>query len=123
MKTVAVIGASTDRHKFGNKAVRAFRQAGLPVVPITPHHDESRGAASAYASVLDVPDTIDMATVYVPPEIGEQLIEEIAQKGIAEVWFNPGAESAALVAQARALGIRPIEPCSIVGIGLSPAQF
>ena len=122
MKTVAVIGASSHRQKFGNIAVRAFVKAGYKVIPINPHEREVEGLRT-YASVLDVPESIDMATVYVPPEIGERVIEEIAEKGIGEVWLNPGAESVTLVAKARALGIRPIEACSIVGIGLSPAQF
>jgi hypothetical protein len=73
--------------------------------------------------VLDVPDAIEMATIYVPPDIGETLIDEIAQKGIKEVWLNPGAGSGALVARAHGLGLTAIESCSIRGIGLSPAQF
>ncbi|HYU79016.1 MAG TPA: CoA-binding protein, partial [Vicinamibacterales bacterium] len=63
------------------------------------------------------------ATMYVPPHIGEQLIEQIAQKGIRELWVNPGAESDALIAKARSLGLQPIEACSIMGIGLSPSEF
>ena len=122
MKTVAVIGASNNRRKFGNIAVRAFRHAGYHVIPITPHAREVEGLRT-YPTVLDFPGTIDMATIYVPPEVGERVILQIAEKGIAEVWLNPGAESAALVAKARGLGIRPIEACSIVGIGLSPSQF
>jgi uncharacterized protein len=122
MKTVAVIGASSNRRKFGNIALRAFRHAGYKVVPINPNEAEVEGLRT-YASVLDVPDTIDMATVYVPPDVGERLIEEIAKKGISEVWLNPGAGSRELLAKARALGRKPIEACSIVGIGLSPSQF
>jgi predicted CoA-binding protein len=64
-----------------------------------------------------------MASFYVPPEIGEQVIEEIARKGITEVWLNPGAESDALVARARALNIQPIVACSIVAIGQNPYQL
>ncbi len=51
---------------------------------------------------------------------GEQVIEEIARKKIPEVWLNPGAESDALIARARALRIQPIVGCSIVGIGENP---
>ena len=122
MKTVAVIGASPNRRKFGNKALRAFREAGYRAIPINPHYDEVEGE-KAYASVLDYPDTIDMATVYVPPEIGELVVESLAQKGIGEVWFNPGAESPEVITRARALGIQPIQACSIVGIGMSPSAF
>jgi predicted CoA-binding protein len=99
--------------------VRAFRQQGYTVVPINPHEAEVEGL-KAYGSVLDVPGTIDMASLYVPPEIGEQVIEEIARKGIAEVWLNPGAESDALIARARALQIQPIVACSIIAIGQNP---
>ena len=63
-KIVAVIGASSDRRKFGNKALRAFAHQGYTVVPINPHEREIEGHR-AYATVLDVPGTIDMATVYV----------------------------------------------------------
>jgi len=122
MKTVAVVGASSDRRKFGNKAVRAFREAGYRVIPITPHHTEVEGEP-AFPSVLDYPGTIDMATVYVPPAIGEQVVESLAQKGIGEVWFNPGADSPVVLTRARALGIRPIQACSIIGIGMSPSRF
>ena len=118
-KVVAVIGASSNRRKFGNKAVRAFRQQGYTVVPINPNEAEVEGLKT-YASVLDVPGTIDMASLYVPPHIGEQVIGEIAQKGIAEVWLNPGAESDQLIARARALQIQPIVACSIVAIGENP---
>ena len=122
MKTVAVIGASPDRRKYGNKALRACRAAGYRPIPINPHHALIEGE-KVYASVLDYPDQIDMATVYVPPEIGEQVVESLARKGIGEVWFNPGADAPAVLARARALGIRPVATCSILGIGMSPADF
>ena len=122
MKTVAVIGASNNRRKFGNIAVRAFQKAGYKVIPITPAAAEVEGLR-AYGSVLDVPETIDLATFYVPPAIGEEVIEQLAQKGIREVWLNPGAGSSVIVSRARALGIRPVEGCSIIRIGFSPNQF
>ena len=118
-KVVAVIGASNNRHKFGNKAVRAFLLEGYVVVPIHPREATIEGL-TAYRSVLDVPGPIDMATFYVPPEIGEVVIEDVARKGIPEVWLNPGAESDALIAKARGLSIRPIVACSIVGVGQNP---
>jgi predicted CoA-binding protein len=118
-KVVAVIGASNNRRKFGNRAVRAYLDQGYTVVPINPHEHEVEGL-KAYASVLDVPGTIDMASFYVPPEVGEQIIDEIARKQIAEVWLNPGAESDELIARARALSLKPIVACSIVALGRNP---
>jgi uncharacterized protein len=118
-KVVAVIGASNNRSKFGNRAVRAYQEQGYTVVPINPHETVVEGLKT-YASVLDVPGPIDMASFYVQPDVGEQVIGEIARKGIAEVWLNPGAESDALIARARALNIQPIVACSIVAIGRNP---
>ena len=118
-KIVAVIGASSHRHKFGNRALRAYVAEGHTVIPINPHEREVEGLR-AYASVLDVPGPIDMATFYVPPDIGERVIAEVAQKQIGEVWLNPGAESDELIARAQALGIRPIVACSIIAIGQNP---
>lgn len=118
-RVVAVIGASNDRQKFGNRAVRAYLEQGYTVVPINPAEAEVEGLR-AYASILDVPGTVDLASFYVPPDVGEQVIDEVARKGVAEVWLNPGAESDALVARAKALSIEPIVACSIVAIGRNP---
>lgn len=121
-RTVAVIGASSNRRKFGNKAVRAFQAHGDTVFPVNPHEREIEGLI-AYPSVLAVPGTIDMATMYVPPEIGITILDELAQKGVAEVWLNPGSESEMLVARARALGLTVIEACSITGLGDSASRY
>ena len=118
-KTVAIIGASNDRRKFGNRALRAFREQGDTVVPINPHESEVEGIP-AYRSVLDVPGAIDMASFYVQPEVGERVIDEVARKQIPEVWLNPGAESEALIRRAEALHIKPIVACSIIAIGRNP---
>ena len=118
-KTVAVVGASSDRNKFGNKALRAFKAEGHTVVPINPNEPEVEGMKT-YASVLDVREKIDMATVYVQPEIGQQLLAEFEQKAIPEIWINPGAESDELVAEAKRRKLNIIQACSIVAIGRSP---
>ena len=117
-----MIGASSDRSKFGNKAVRAFLHHGDTVVPINLREPEVEGL-KAYPTVLDVPGTIDMATFYVPPRLGLTLLDEVVKKGIGEVWFNPGADSPEVVAKARALGLRAVAACSIVAIGESPAMY
>ena len=121
-KTVAVVGASNDRTKFGNKALRAFQSAGYTVIPINPNEREVEGMTS-YASVLDVPGPIDMATVYVQPHIAHHLLDEFEQKAIPEIWVNPGAESDELLADARRRKLNVIAACSIIGIGRNPSQF
>jgi acyl-CoA synthetase (NDP forming) len=121
-RVVAVIGASSDRSKFGNKAVRAFLHHGDQVVPINPREPEVEGL-KAYASVLDVPGPVDLATFYVAPRVGLGLLEDVVKKGIPEAWFNPGADSREVVERARALGLRTVVTCSIIRIGESPAMY
>ena len=121
-KTVAVVGASSDRNKFGNKALRAFMAEGYRVIPINPNEREVEGMAT-YASVLDVPERIDMATLYVQPEVGLQLLPELEKKEIGEIWVNPGADSDELLAEARRRKLNVIAACSIVGIGQNPYSF
>jgi uncharacterized protein len=121
-KVVAVIGASSNRNKFGNRAVRAFLHQGYTVIPINPNEAEVEGL-KAYRSVMDVPVAIDMASFYVPSEIGMRVIDEVARKGIPEVWLNPGADSDELIARAKSLNIQPIVACSVVAIGQNPYRL
>ena len=122
MKTVAIIGASSNRAKFGNKAVRAFAKQGYTVIPINPTETEVEGHR-AYASVMDVPGPIDLATIYVPGPIGVRVMDDLAKKGIPEVWLNPGADDRQVVDRARALGLKTVVHCSIIAIGDSPARY
>ena len=119
---VAVIGASNDRSKFGNKAVRAYLKQGYEVYPVNPRETTVEGLR-CYASVLDVPADLDRLTVYLPPAIGIKVLDEIAAKGAAEVWLNPGAESDEMIARATELGLTPIVACSILGVGMDPDGF
>lgn len=121
-RTVAVIGASSNRDKFGNKALRAFARQGYTVIPVNPRETEVEGYR-AYASVLDIPVPIDIATVYVPPRAGVGVMEQLARAGVGEVWLNPGADGDAVLARARELGLKTIQACSIIAIGESPGRY
>lgn len=120
-KTVAVVGASNDRAKYGNIAVRAYLQDGWDVYPVHPtaHHVEN---VEAFARVSDIPVPLDRVTLYLPPEVGLTVLEDIAQARPKEFYINPGAGSQQLIEEAKALGLEPIEACSIVAIGISPSQ-
>jgi len=122
MPVIAVIGASSNRRKYGNKALRAFRAQGFTVVPINPHEAEVEGERT-YPDVLAYPGPIDEATVYVPPRIGATLMRGIAEKGIRTVWLNPGADAPEVVASAKAAGLSPIVACSILAKGESPGEY
>ncbi len=111
-----MIGASSDRHKFGNRAVRAFLRQGYDVKPVNPNEQTIEGLP-VYPTIDDVPGPIDIVSLYVPAEIGIGLLEAIAARKPGELWINPGAESPALESRAKALGLSPIYACSIVALG------
>lgn len=119
---IAIVGASRDRRKFGNKAVRAYLENGDTVYPVHPAQTEIEGLKT-YASVTQVPDEIDVATFYVSPDVGLKVLEDCAQKGIRRVLLNPGAQSDALLHRARELNIEAQSVCSIRLIGRSPSEF
>jgi len=119
-KTVAVIGASNNRSKYGNKALRAYLLKGFEAYPVNPKEKTVEGL-KAYRSILDIPGEVDRATLYVPPKVGMMIIEEIAKKGVKELYINPGAESDELVEKARTLGLKPILACSILAVGMDPS--
>lgn len=121
-RSVAVVGASGDRRKFSNKAVRAYVKQGWEVYPITPKGGEVEGS-TAYTSLGEAPVQLDRVTLYLSPAVGVKVLPEIAEAKPKEFFVNPGAESDELIEQARALGLEPILACSIVDIGASPADF
>ena len=111
MRAVAVLGASRDRRKYGNKSVRAHARAGWQVFPVNPQADEIEGFR-AYRSLRDLPiRPIDRVSVYVPPEIGLTLLDDIAACQPSEVWLNPGSESDELIAAAESLGLPVLCAC------------
>jgi len=121
-KVVAVVGASSNRSKFGNKAFRAFRQKGFTVIPVNPNEPEVEGTRT-FASLLDIPGEVDMVTVYVPPQVGLRIMDDVARKGVKELWLNPGADDDTVIDRARELGLEPILACSIVGHGEDPDSY
>jgi len=109
--TVAIIGASDDRRKFGNKSVRAHLRAGYDVYPV-----------NINGGTVPV-EKLDRVSVYLPPRVGLTVLDEIAEKGCKELWLNPGADSEEVVRKARSLGLNVIQSCSIVDVGISPYEL
>lgn len=111
----AVVGASPDRDKYGNKVLRAYQQRGMEVYPINPRAVEIEGL-KAYAALADVPVKLRAISVITPPAVTERVVEAAAAAGVRLVWMQPGAESAEAIRKAEALGLEVIAggPCFLV---------
>ncbi len=122
MSSIAIIGASTNPEKFGNKAVRAYLQQGWTIYPVNPKETTIEGL-TVYKSVREIPGSVDEASIYLAPHLVPAVLQEIAAKGIKRVWLNPGTESDDAVERAEELGLEPIIACSIVGVGVNPNKL
>ena len=113
-KRVAIIGASADREKFGNRSLRAHADCGYEVYPINPRGGTIEGL-TVYPDIESLPEgQLDRVSMYVPPAIGIGLLDAIAERGCDELWLNPGAESPEMIARAEELGLNAIVACSLI---------
>lgn len=120
--SVAVIGASNDRRKFGNKAVRAYMESDYTVFPVNPREDSIEGLKT-YHAVEDIPERVEIVSMYVPPAVGMKMLPAIAALKPHEVWLNPGSESDDLIEAAADLKLRTVVACSISALGLNPEEI
>lgn len=117
-KRFAVVGASADRNKYGNKVLRCYQMNGLDVVPVNPKEKIIEGVETV-ATVSELPDDIKSISVITPPHITEKVVEEAIAKGITAIWMQPGAESAVAVRKCVESGVNVIADgsCILVVLG------
>jgi len=102
-----VVGASKDRDKYGNKVLRAYQLRQRRAIPVHPRETEIEGVRCV-ASVAELPAEAHSLSIITPPAITEQIVEAAHQKGIKNLWMQPGAESPKAVAQAQKYGMNVI---------------
>ena len=114
----AVVGASRDRAKYGNKVLRAYQQNDLEVFPVNPSADEVEGL-QAYSDLTSLPESVHGISIVTPPDVTERVVEEAIELGIENIWLQPGAESPRAVSRADRAGVSIIAggPCVLVALG------
>lgn len=119
-KAFGVVGASTNRDKYGNKCLRCYQQNGRRAVPVNPKEKVIEGV-SAVASVRELPADVEALSIITPPPVTEKVVEEAIAHGIKHLWMQPGAESPQAIARAEAAGLNVIGDgsCLLVALGYS----
>jgi len=117
-KVFAVVGASTDRSKYGNKVLRCYLQNDLVAWPVNPREEEIEGVP-CYPDLASLPESVHGASIITPPGVTLRVVEQAAQAGIRRLWMQPGSESDEAVARAEELGLSVIAggPCLLVALG------
>ena len=114
----AVAGASSNRHKYGNKVLRCYLQNNRRAVPINPREGEVEGLIS-YASLKDLPEPVESVSIITPPAVTEALVEDAIAAGVKHLWMQPGAESRKAIERAESAGLNVIHggACVLVVLG------
>lgn len=117
-KAFAVIGASNNREKFGNKVLRCYQQNYLSVYPVNPGEDFIEGL-TCLKSLNDLPESVKSISIITSSEITEQIVDQAIKKGIKNIWIQPGAESelAVNICLQNQINVLANGPCILVELG------
>ena len=118
LQRVAVIGASPNRERYSNKAVRRLVEAGHQVIPVNPGHKEIEGLTTVRSLEEVPPGSVDTITMYVGKERSSAMGQTIASIKPERIIFNPGAENEFLAAELKTSGIEVVEGCTLVMLSL-----
>ena len=120
----AVVGASTNRAKYGNKILRCYQQHERRAIPINPRATRIEGLEVSPSLSL-VSEHIHGVSIITPPHVTEQIMDEVIELGIEHVWIQPGAESTRALERARAAGLNCIAggACLLVVLGYRERVF
>jgi len=113
-----VVGASANRHKFGNKVLRCYLQHGRTAVPVNPSEPEIEGVPCV-ATIGDLSAEVRSISMITPPAVTAQLVPVAIAKGVQNIWMQPGAEHPDAVALCREAGVNVIADgsCLLVVLG------
>jgi uncharacterized protein len=102
--TIAMVGASSNPEKASHGIMQKLQRAGYRVIPVNPKESEILGERS-YASLLDVPERIDIVDVFRRAEDTPQIADEAVTIGARALWLQTGIVSEEAAARATRGGL------------------
>jgi len=105
LNSVAVVGVSASRRKFGNAIYQELKDRGKKVFAINPKTDTVDGDP-CYPNLTSLPEKPEGALLVIPPAATLAVIREAASLGIERIWLQQGAESSEGEALCAELGLK-----------------
>ena len=110
---VLLIGASSNRSRYSNKAMALLLEKGYAVIPVNPREDEILGVETVH-SIRDVSAPVTTVSVYVRPDILKPQIDHLVALDPKRVIFNPGTEDEGMMKRLVDQEINVVQACTIV---------
>ena len=90
--SIALVGASNNPRKYGNKILLDLISKGHNVYPVNNKEKNIEGIKS-YKSVDAIPEIPSIINFVIPPNEGMAVTRDLVKKGYDNFWYQPGAES------------------------------
>ncbi len=103
-KTIAVVGLSSEPMRPSHGVSAYMQSQGYRIIPVNPQIESSLGE-KAYASLLDVPEKIDIVNVFRRPEFVEEVVDQAIQLKLPAIWMQEDVIHEKAAEKARRNGI------------------
>jgi hypothetical protein len=103
-KTIAVVGLSSSPLRPSHGVSAYMQSQGYRIIPVNPQEEFVLGEKS-YASLLDVPDPIDIVDIFRRPEAVPEIVDQAIAKKVPAIWMQEGVIHEAAAEKARQAGI------------------
>ena len=90
--SIALVGASKNPDKYGNKILKDLISKGYRVFPINKFEKEIEGL-EVFKNVTDLKEIPSIINFVVPPNESKTVTNYLVSKGYDNFWYQPGAES------------------------------
>ena len=104
VRNIAVVGLSPKSNRPSHQVARAMQGYGYRIVPVRPMLTEVLGEP-AYASLTEIPESIDLVNVFRAAEHLDGLVDECIRLKLPALWIQEGIVNEPAAERARAAGL------------------
>ncbi len=112
-KRFAVVGATDNPEKYGNRIVKNLKERGYEVYPVNPKLAQVEGL-KCYPSIADIPVRVDVVDFVVPPSATEEILKQCRELGLDRIWLQPGSESETAISFCQANNLKVVHSICVM---------